>query len=390
MWSLFETGGAVPSTVWLDHNMRVFDKMNNAGSWSISSRIESMLEDCGECYLAGSLIEDAGSNSQSYQGYCCEEFGGEYFEFSDSEQNYCVGSDATWTKLCSACTGTVDSDGDGLADECDDCFNMEGDLNEDMVVDVLDIVNLVNIILNVTTNPSVCTVLNADYNTDGIINVQDIILVINSILNLARDVENEIIKAVDANFYASDGNMNINIDAEDIVSGFELKFPSNIMLDVVINENKDDLYTKSNIYNGIQHYIAFSLNNNPLENIEINIKDGSYLKENDVNLLLSSTNGTQIPIDYNSIEINSFSINSVYPNPFNPSTEISYNIDIDGYMNISVYNVLGQKVDDLYTGYQSIGEHNILWNANELSSGVYYIQMNLNKQSETYKSVLLK
>jgi hypothetical protein len=162
------------------------------------------------------------------------------------------------------------------------------------------------------------------------------------------------------------------------------------MLDVVINENKDDLYTKSNIYNGIQHYIAFSLNNNPLENIEINIKDGSYLKENDVNLLLSSTNGTQIPIDYNSIEINSFSINSVYPNPFNPSTEISYNIDIDGYMNISVYNVLGQKVDDLYTGYQSIGEHNILWNANELSSGVYYIQMNLNKQSETYKSVLLK
>ena len=119
MWSLFETGGAVPSTVWLDHNMRVFDAMNNAGSWSISSRIKSMLEDCGECYVGGSLIEDAGSNSQSYQQYCCEEFGGEYFEFSDVEQNYCQGSDATWVKLCSACSGTVDSDGDVIIEDGD-------------------------------------------------------------------------------------------------------------------------------------------------------------------------------------------------------------------------------------------------------------------------------
>ena len=390
MWSLFETGSAVPSTVWIDHNMRVHDQMNNAGSWSINSRINTMLENCGECYVEGTFIEDGGSNSQSYQGYCCEEFGGEYFENSDPEANYCVGSDATWVKLCSACTGTVDSDGDGLFDECDDCFNLQGDLNEDMVIDVLDIVSLVNIILNVNDNPSGCMLSNADFNSDGITNVQDIILVINSILGLARSVDNEALDSCIADFDISGDDMIINLDIENIVSGLEIKFSSNSELDVYINNNQDNLYTKSNVYNGIQHYIAFSLDNKPLEAINIIIKSGSYLKENDIDLLLSSTSGEQVPIVYNSMEINSFAIENVYPNPFNPSTEVSYSVSRDGYMNIGVYNILGQKVDNLFNGYQSVGNHKLMWNANSLSSGVYYIHMNLNGQSETYKSVFLK
>ena len=390
VWDMFQTGSAFPSTVWIDHTMKVYDKMNNAGSWSINSRIESMLEDCGECYVAGTFIDDDSSNSQSYQEYCCEEFGGEYFENSDPEDNYCVGSDANWVKLCSACTGTVDSDGDGLFDECDDCFNMSGDLNEDMVIDVLDIVSLVNIILNVTNNPSACVLSNADSNSDGIINVQDIILVINSILGLTRNVENELVDSCIASFDISEDDMLINFDIENVVSGMEIKFSSNFQHEIYINNNEDNLYTKSNVYNGIQHFIAFSLDNRPLETIDIVIKGGSYLIEDDINLLLSSTNGQEVPVVHNSIEINSFTIENVYPNPFNPSTEISYNITLDGFMNVDIYNILGQKVDNLYSGYQSIGNHKLMWSASSLSSGVYYIYMNLNGQSETYKSILLK
>ena len=52
IWGLFETGQAFPSTVFIDHEMKVYDTMNNAGSWSIGLRIDAMLENCG------SLCED--------------------------------------------------------------------------------------------------------------------------------------------------------------------------------------------------------------------------------------------------------------------------------------------------------------------------------------------
>ncbi len=59
-------------------------------------------------------------------------------------------------------------------------------------------------------------------------------------------------------------------------------------------------------------------------------------------------------------------------------------------MNISVYNIIGQKVAELFNGYQSIGSQKIIWDAHNLSSGIYYIQMDLNGQFENYKAVLLK
>ena len=47
MFYLFNSGGAFPSTAFINHEMQVYDLMNNAGSWSINSRIADMLEECG-------------------------------------------------------------------------------------------------------------------------------------------------------------------------------------------------------------------------------------------------------------------------------------------------------------------------------------------------------
>ena len=47
IWSLFNSGGAFPSTAFINHEIQVYDLMNNAGSWSINSRISDMLDDCG-------------------------------------------------------------------------------------------------------------------------------------------------------------------------------------------------------------------------------------------------------------------------------------------------------------------------------------------------------
>lgn len=79
--------------------------------------------------------------------------------------------------------GQEDEDNDGIGDVCDDCHNYIGDVNDDLVIDVLDIVFAVNIILcediDEFTN---CQISDSDYNQDGITNVLDIIQMANFIV----------------------------------------------------------------------------------------------------------------------------------------------------------------------------------------------------------------
>ena len=84
--------------------------------------------------------------------------------------------------LCDGCTGTVDSDGDGIYDECDDCYNSLGDVNTDMSADVLDIVLVVNMILSggmISPDFTACELSNGDMSGDGTINILDVIQLIN-------------------------------------------------------------------------------------------------------------------------------------------------------------------------------------------------------------------
>ena len=83
--------------------------------------------------------------------------------------------------LCEPCSGTVDSDGDGVADECDDCHNMPGDVNDDLSIDVLDIVLTVNAIL-VIGETSDCAASDSDIDGNGVINILDVIQIINIVI----------------------------------------------------------------------------------------------------------------------------------------------------------------------------------------------------------------
>ena len=59
-------------------------------------------------------------------------------------------------------------------------------------------------------------------------------------------------------------------------------------------------------------------------------------------------------------------------------------------MKLSVYNITGQEVSTLFEGYQTEGNYNVLWNASEFASGVYYISMFMEGHVETMKAVLIK
>lgn len=70
-------------------------------------------------------------------------------------------------------------------------------------------------------------------------------------------------------------------------------------------------------------------------------------------------------------------LNGNYPNPFNPTTVISFSAPTSGNVTISVYNTLGQLVGEQQVNSIASGTHNISFNGSNLASGVYYYRVTL-------------
>ena len=70
------------------------------------------------------------------------------------------------------------------------------------------------------------------------------------------------------------------------------------------------------------------------------------------------------------------SLNQNYPNPFNNRTSISYFLDMDGLVTLSVFNIFGEKISILKEGqHQSAGKHELSWTPNDLEAGIYFYQL---------------
>ncbi|MEA2077471.1 MAG: T9SS type A sorting domain-containing protein [Candidatus Marinimicrobia bacterium] len=104
---------------------------------------------------------------------------------------------------------------------------------------------------------------------------------------------------------------------------------------------------------------------------------------------------------YNPILPDVYALEQNYPNPFNPLTMVSYSISAeasmdrqlltDSYVEISVYDIKGQKVASLVNEHRPAGYHKVLWNATNYSSGIYICTMQTgNKLIMTKKMLLIK
>jgi len=81
---------------------------------------------------------------------------------------------------------------------------------------------------------------------------------------------------------------------------------------------------------------------------------------------------------------------NVYPNPFNPSTTIEYDLPTSSRISITIYNELGEEVARLIDGFEQSGHHTLNWAPEKISSGVYYCRMSSGDYINMQKIVLLK
>jgi parallel beta-helix repeat protein len=86
----------------------------------------------------------------------------------------------------------------------------------------------------------------------------------------------------------------------------------------------------------------------------------------------------------------SFALFQNYPNPFNPTTMINYQLPMTSAVELSIYNLLGQRVATLVDKKQLAGSYTVQWDASGFATGVYYYQLKAGDFIETRKMVLLR
>lgn len=84
----------------------------------------------------------------------------------------------------------------------------------------------------------------------------------------------------------------------------------------------------------------------------------------------------------------SFGLRQNYPNPFNPSTTIVYDLPVRSQVRVTVYDVMGREVSELFNGMREAGSYSHVWNATNLATGMYFLRLQAG-QFTTMRSMLL-
>ena len=105
--------------------------------------------------------------------------------------------------------------------------------------------------------------------------------------------------------------------------------------------------------------------------------------------------GGTIDAQENTIDLRTFTLKQNVPNPFNPTTNISYSLAETSSVHIAIYNMKGQVVKTLVSDRQNSGNHSVVWNGTDklnspVSSGIYYYKISTDFGEETKKCILLK
>jgi hypothetical protein len=129
------------------------------------------------------------------------------------------------------------------------------------------------------------------------------------------------------------------------------------------------------------------LNHSGSYNVVVIASDESLSKDTTITFLVTSAVGVEkgdrdLPT--------TFGLKQNFPNPFNPTTFITYQIPTSEFVTLTIYNVLGKEVSRLVSEQKSAGEYQVQFNSENLQSGIYLYQLKAGSYSEVRKMLLLK
>ncbi|MBT7377269.1 MAG: T9SS type A sorting domain-containing protein, partial [Candidatus Marinimicrobia bacterium] len=85
-----------------------------------------------------------------------------------------------------------------------------------------------------------------------------------------------------------------------------------------------------------------------------------------------------------------FNLGTIYPNPFNPVTNIPYSVSEYSHISISVHDIQGKEIEKIINESKDSGNYNVMWNPNAIPSGVYFVKMHTIDGIQVKKILLLK
>jgi len=105
---------------------------------------------------------------------------------------------------------------------------------------------------------------------------------------------------------------------------------------------------------------------------------------------ISFRSGVEVAIeDKTNPVITKYELHQNYPNPFNPKTVISYQLSVVSQVDLSIFNILGQKVATLISGKLPAGDYKAEWDAGSLPGGVYFYKLKAGNEFEQAKKMVL-
>ena len=293
-----------------------------------------------------------------------------------------------------------------------------GDADFDSDTDINDVLVVIDFILE-EDFPTEDEFRNVDINLDEELNIADVIMMIDLIFGgtVARavDIEQNEMAYIDLEIDYVSSNIVLNIENHNSIRGleFELTFDSElieVMSPKLSNAKNDAMVLANNLDDGKIKIVAADLGGGLIES-----KDESFLiipmkfigSEFDNGIVsidevkIAGLNGNLINYVARSTNLdiqlipNTFALLQNFPNPFNPSTEIRFQLPDNGYVELSIYNMAGQRVKSLISNKMEPGYHSVIWDGLSdtgtlVSTGMYFYRIQSGINKATRKMLFIK